>query len=312
MISRRLLRIKIFQVLYAHFTSKDNTVSAAVNNLSLSIEKTYDLYCYLLLLPMALTRYAESRIEIGRQKKMPTYEDLNPNMRFVENKVTAQLQANAELQANLEKRGLSWVRNPELIKNLYLALTATDAYVGYMSLDTCGYREDRAIWQHFYENVLVNNDMFFEVLEEQNIFWNDDVELVVSMILKTLSMSSEQRPQPLLPLYTDKDDEEFALTLLKETIKNNAANQELIGKFAKNWDLERIAFADTLIISMAITEIITFPSVPVKVSFDEYLELSKFYSTEKSSVFVNGILDKIVEELRQQKRILKDGRGQLE
>ena len=309
MISRRLLRIKIFQVLYAHFSSPDNTLSAAENNLEYSIEKTYDLYCYLLLLPMAVTRYAESRIELGRQKKMPTYEDLHPNLRFVENRVTQQLAAHAPLQSYLEKKGLNWVRYPELIRNLYQELVASDVYAGYMALDACTYRDDRAVWQYFYETLLVNNDMFFDILEEQNIFWNDDVELVVSMILRTLSMSTEQRLHPLLPLYTDEDDKEFAFTLLKETIRHNDANQQLIAKYARNWDLERIAFADTLILSMAITEIETFPSVPVRVSFDEYLELSKFYSTEKSSVFINGILDRIVEELSASNRIVKADGG---
>lgn len=311
MISRRLLRIKIFQVLYAHFTGEDCALAPTVKSLTSSIEKTYDLYCYLLLLPMALKRYAEQRIEIARNKKIPTSQDLNPNTRFVDNAVILQLENSEALRTEIENRTLSWTKFPELIRHLYIKLTETEEFAAYMNEDTSSYAADMNILNFFFEQVLVEDDMFFDVLEEQNIYWNDDVELVVSMVIKTLKANTAQNVKPLMPLYTDEEeDKEFAFALLRETIKSNDENQKLIDKYATNWDIERIAFADTLILSMAITEMVTFPSIPVKVTFDEYIELSKFYSTEKSYVFVNGILDKIIVELTNNQKIVKWGRGQ--
>ena len=307
MISRRLLRIKIFQVLYAQFTAKEQSLSVPVTMLTHSIEKTYDLYCYLLSLPVALRHYAAGRVDLAMHKRMPTYDDLHPNLRFIDNAVTAQLEQHKALQAYVQQRGLTWANYPELIRQLYGELSSSEAYQTYMTAAKGDYRSDLALWVYFYESVLAGSELLLDILEEQNIFWNDDVELVISMIIKTLKSNSETGTHHLMNLYTDEDDRKFAFDLLTETIRRNDENQHMIDRYATNWDLERIAFADTLILSMAITEIVTFPTIPTRVSFDEYLELAKFYSTEKSSVFINGILDKIVHELTAEQRFVKAG-----
>ena len=296
------------QILYAHFNTGGSGSVKPEKDLIFSIQKAYDLYYYLFLLMIAIRRFAVSRIELSLNKKLPTYEDLHPNTRFVENEVIRQIEDSAELKKYISERNLSWVNHPELIKNLYNKLVESPYYQEYMERPVSEYADDRQLLVDFFTAELDEYDMFYNILEEKSIFWNDDIEFMVSMVIKTI-----QDMQPgkinLLPLYKSNDDREFAFALLRASIEHYEEYRKLIEDYVDNWDIERVANIDNLILQMAINELIDFPFIPVKVTFDEYLELSKYYSTPKSSVFINGLLDKISADLTEQGKITKTGRG---
>ena len=309
MISRRLLRIKILQILYAHFNAVDPGLVKAEKELTFSIKKAYDLYFYLFLLIISVKRYAESRIDLARNKRLPTYEDLHPNTRFIDNSVISQIEQNQSFNQYLSENKMSWVNYPELVKNLYLKLIDSSYYKAYMESPTNSYADDKDLIMDFYIHELEDYDLFYQIIEEQSIFWNDDIEFVVSMVVKTIKGMQEDKNSRLLPLYKSEDDREFAKFLLHTTIVNYGKYKDMIEKYVDNWDIERVALIDNLIMQMAINEMIEFPSIPIKVTFDEYLELAKYYSTSKSSVFINGLLDKISADLIKEGKITKTGRG---
>jgi len=311
MISRRLLRIKILQILYAHFNGEDSGMVKSERDLEFSIQKAYDLYYYLLLLIIAIRRYAESRIELARNKKLPTYEDLHPNTRFIDNQVIRQIEKNPAFNQYLNECKMSWIKHPELIKNLYNKLTESTYYQEYMNQPKNNYFKDRQLLVDFFSNELEEYEMFYNILEEQSIFWNDDIDFVVIMVIKTIQ---EMRPgkTEFLPLYRSDVDQEFTISLLRASITHYDEYRQLIEDYVDNWDIERVAFIDNLIMQMAINELVEFPSIPVKVTFDEYLELAKYYSTPKSSIFINGLLDKISVDLTEKGKIAKIGRGLLD
>ncbi|MDR2848481.1 MAG: transcription antitermination factor NusB [Bacteroidales bacterium] len=315
MISRRLLRIKILQVLYAHRIShdSDNAELAHLEGvLDFSIQKAYELYYYLLLLTIAVRRYAETRIELAKNKNLPTHEDLHPNTRFIDNEVIQQLQSSQSFHAYLSQHKLSWVNHPELVKHLYLSLTASDYYKQYMDDDIGNYEKDKELLINFFTNELEHNDLLSQIMEEQSVFWNDDMDFAVTFVVKTIKGMHSGKDVPIAPMYKSEDDKIFAHELLLATVKNYDEYGKLIEKHAENWDIERIALTDKLIIQMAINELIEFPFIPINVTFDEYIELPKSYSTPKSSVFINGLLDKISEELTKEGKITKLGRGLIE
>ncbi|MCF6357721.1 MAG: transcription antitermination factor NusB, partial [Draconibacterium sp.] len=206
---------------------------------------------------------------------------------------------------------LSWVNNPELIKELYLIMVESDLYKNYMATEDRSYLDDRKfIAKLFNKLILITEDLYI-VLEEQSIFWNDDVEFVISMIVKTIKRFNEfaGSDQSLMPMYKDQEDHDFAKDLIRKAIINHDELRGLIEEHSKNWDVDRIAFMDILIMQLAIAEFLYFPSIPTKVTMNEYIELSKFYSTEKSRNFINGILDKTLKVLKSSGKVEKVGRG---
>jgi N utilization substance protein B len=311
MISRRILRIKILQLLYAYFQGADNAISKHEKELFFSIQKTYDLYHYLLLLIIDIADYAGSRIEIARQKRIPTREDLNPNTKFVENKVIRQLRINRQLNQYLNTNKLSWVNSPELVKKLHNRIRMTSYFKEYMEKTEVSYEEDKKLIIDIYTNEIVDVEGIYQTLEEQSIYWNDEVEFVISMIAKTLKEFNEDQNEnaQLLPLFKNDDDKEFARDLFRKSVVHKEEYTKLVESYTENWDVERIAFLDMLILVMAITEAVAFSSIPTRVTINEYLEIAKFYSTEKSSVFINGLLDKIFKYLKDNNKIIKTGRG---
>ena len=311
MISRRIIRIKVLQVLYAYYSSTGKSLDNIEKELFFCIHKTYDLYHYLLALIIEIADYAEQRIEIRRNKHQPSEEDLHPNTKFISNQFIRQLRENRQLNAYLNQKKLSWVNHPELIKELYLFLVESDFYKEYMEDRTRSFLDDRKFADKIFNKIILISEDLYEVLEEQSIYWNDDVEFVVSMISKTLKKFNEysDTDQRLLPLYKDEEDRLYARDLLRKAIINHDELRALIKTHSKNWDLERIAFMDILIMQLAISEFLYFPSIPTKVSLNEYIELSKFYSTEKSRNFINGILDKTLKDLKQSGDVNKTGRG---
>ena len=311
MISRRILRIKILQLLYAYFQGADSSLNKFEKELFFSIQKTYDLYHYLLLLIIDIADYANSRIEIARLKKIPTREDLNPNTKFVDNRIIQQLRVNKQLNQYLNTTRLSWVNSPELIKKLHNRIRMTPFLKEYMDHPERSFDEDKKLIIEIYTSEIMNTESIYQTLEEQSIYWNDEVEFVISMIAKTIKDFKEEDLEnaELMPLFKNDDDREFARDLFRKAIVHKEEYIKLIESYTENWDVDRIAFLDMLILVMAITEAVAFTSIPTRVTINEYLEIAKFYSTEKSSVFINGLLDKIFKYLKENNKIIKTGRG---
>ena len=311
MISRRLLRIKVLQVLYAYYTAEQKDLHASEKELHFSINKSFELYNYLLLLIRDIASYAESRIEIAGNKRIPTFEDLNPNKRFVNNRLIIQLTENIQLNKYLNNNRISWVKHPELIKELYGLVVESPEYISYMAAEECSYADDKKLIGKIYSDIILSNESFSQVLEEQSIYWNDDLEYVISMVLKTVKRFAETdgSEKNLLELYKNKEDRDFVVDLFRKSVGKRKDCLELIESTASNWDLERIASMDIIIMQLAITELLEFPSIPTKVTLNEYLDLSKYYSTEKSNNFINGVLDKILTHLKEKELIRKTGRG---
>ncbi|HEX2395954.1 MAG TPA: transcription antitermination factor NusB [Bacteroidales bacterium] len=311
MISRRILRIKILQLLYAYFQGADSSINKYEKELFFSIQKTYDLYHYLLLLIIDIADYANSRIDIARQKMIPTREDLNPNTKFVENSIIKQLRVNRQFNQYLNSNKLSWVNSPELIKKLHNRIRMTSYFKEYMEKPDRNYEQDKKLIIDIFTTEIVDAEGIYQTLEEQSIYWNDEVEFVISMIAKTIKDFHEDQNEdaPLMSLFKNDDDREFARDLFRKSVVHKEEYTKLIESYTENWDVERIAFLDMLILVMAITEAIAFTSIPTRVTINEYLEIAKFYSTEKSSVFINGLLDKIFKYLKDNNQIVKTGRG---
>ncbi len=310
MISRRLLRIKVVKALYAHMKSESNSLMASEKTLVASIDKTYDLYFQMLALIVETARYAEQRQEAAKQKKLPTFEDLNPNRKFVDNSVIRLIAESDSVNDRLAARKLSWAQYPELIKSLFAQLEQSDYYKKYMASTENSFREDLALVTDFYTRELEQSELLEDVLDEQSILWNDDLGFALIMVTRTLSgMRQSHREVKVLPKFKSDDDLEFAKKLFEKTAINFDTYLQYIEKFTRNWDVERIAFMDNLIMATAVAELVSFPSIPVKVTLDEYIEIAKYYSTPGSGTFINGILDKIVAALTEEGKINKSGRG---
>lgn len=311
MISRRIIRIKVLQILYAFFTSPETSINSTEKELFFSLQKTYDLYHYLMGLVIEIEKFAQDRIDLGMKKHRPTSIDLSPNTRFVNNRLIRQLKSNTSLNKYIEASKLSWHDEEDLIRKLYTSMIDQDFYKEYMSSDQNTYADDRKLVEDIFKYLILDNEDIELLLEEQSIYWNDDLDFVVSMILKTFKKFKEYSDdnQNLLPMYKDDEDRQFAKDLYRKVVMNHTENMVMIKHHTVNWDIERIAFMDNLILELALTEFLYFPSIPTKVTLNEYIELSKYYSTEKSRNFINGILDKALKDLKKENKIIKAGRG---
>lgn len=318
MINRILIRIKTIQLLFAYRINKEQltgnkalsaTSQKAEGELLESLNQTYELYHWILQLIIELHSYAIKRIEIGLNKLRPTDEERNPNKRFINNLFAKQLCSNKALAEFNKNNGISWSEETDLIKLLMNQITATDFYKEYMKDNTRSYENDKMLWRHIVRKVLIPSTILEERLEEMNLYWNDDFETVMSFVEKTIKRFEEEKgaDQPLLEKFRDTEDIEYAKQLLKTAIYNQEEYETLIQQTAQNWESERIANMDMVIMQAAIAEINAFPTIPINVTLNEYIEISKYYSTEKSSNFINGILDKIVNNLRQEGKLIKVG-----
>ncbi|MDR2894480.1 MAG: transcription antitermination protein NusB [Alistipes sp.] len=316
MLSRRLLRIKVVKALYAYIQAGGGDTSGAGmkamrKNLRESIDRAYDLYFQMLWLVVEVRRYAETRIELGRNKHLPTPEERNPNMKFVQNELIRRIEESDAVVGHIKKRKLGWSAYPELIKELYEALTASDYYKRYMEGGNGDLRDDIAVVRAFYSSAELEDSALLEdVLEEQSVLWNDDAGFAIVMVVRTLErIRDNQTDIPVLPEFKSDEDPVFADTLLVRAVDEWEDNMKLVQQFTLNWDIERIALVDNLVISAAITELTAFDDIPVKVTLDEYIEIAKYYSTPGSNSFINGVLDKVVETLTADGRINKQGKG---
>ncbi len=315
MLNRRHLRIKVMQALYAFFQADNSDLPKAEKQLHASIDKVYELYLYILSLVSEVAEYAVKTQEDSKLKRLPTAEDLNPNTKFANNKLSAEVAANKAFVRALASYKISWSNEQELIKKIFLEVKASELYVQYMSLGESNFIQDRDFMAKVVKNILEDFEPLNYFFEEKSIIWTDDFDLAFSMAIKTIRQIQEAKPEEsfLLPLYKDeKDDLNFMLDLFRKTILNNEAYSKLIGEKTQNWEVERIAMMDVLLMKMAITEILNFSNIPTKVSLNEYIELSKNYSTPKSQIFVNGILDKLLADFKTNGELRKSGRGLME
>jgi N utilization substance protein B len=307
MINRVLLRTKIVQILYSYYKSDGKSLPLAEKELFHSIEKTYDLYFHLLQLSVEITRYAAGKIETKRNRLLPTDEDLHPNTRFIDNSFVAQLSKNAQFNAHLSAHKLSWVNYPDIIKELFEELVATEFYTEYMNSPSVDYVADKDIWRKIYKKVILQNEELEDSIQDQSIYWTDDIEMVVSFIIKTIKRFdlSNGAEQDLLPMFKDQEDAEFARKLIQSVLTKSVDLREMIDVNTKNWELDRIAFMDIIIMEVALAELLDFPTIPVNVTLNEYIEIAKTYSTEKSGTFINGVLDNIVGQLKKENKLIK-------
>ena len=307
MINRVLLRIKIVQILYSYYKSDSKSLPVAEKELFHSIEKTYDLYYHLLQLSIEITRFAADKIEIKRNKLRPTPDDLNPNTRFIDNSFVSQLNTNIQFNQYLKAHKLSWVNNAEIIKVLFEEIILTDFFVEYMSAPSADYAADKDVWRKIFKKVILQSEDLDDSIQDQNIYWTDDIEMVISFIIKTIKRFdvSKGSEQALLPMFKDEEDAEFASKLMRSVLTKDAALLEIIDANTKNWELDRIAFMDIIIMEVALAELMDFPTIPVNVTLNEYIEIAKTYSTEKSGTFINGVLDNIVTQLKNENKLIK-------
>jgi transcription antitermination protein NusB len=311
MISRRLLRIKALLALYAFNRREDENLTQAETELMFSIGKTYDLYHYLLLLVLEIADIAGEKIDQALQKRMPTPEDLNPQRRFIDNQVIAQLRKNLAFKNYISSRKLSWINNSHIPRLMYNKIIAWEVYEEYMKSENHNYLSDRKFIIRLIIDLFANSEDLLSNLEEQSIYWNDDMEYISTMVEKTLKKFKVDSGEntPLMPLFKNEEDEEFVKILFRKAILHSKKCSELIDKNTTNWEVDRIALMDILVMQLAITEILEFKEIPVKVTLNEYIEIAKYYCTSKSSTFVNGILDNIVKEIREEGLFNKSGRG---
>ncbi len=320
MLSRRHLRVKVLQALYAWFQSGSTSLEQGDKQLILSINKLYELFIHQLSFITELVRYADRRLEENKKKLLPSEEDLNPNMRFVHNKVIAAIDNNRDFRRKEVRYHLNWADEQEMVRRFYNLLRETTEYQLYMSQPRASFADDRKIIQFIIENLFAEFELLQSYYEEKSIYFVDDYHLVSYLLLLFVRHMNEneftdQTPLPEL-LKTEHDEQnedlEFAKQLFRKTIFRSQDWDKEIAKAVDNWELERIAVMDVLIIKMALTELTEFESIPVKVSLNEYIDISKYFSTAKSKVFVNGILDRLVTDFRKQGLIRKTGRGLLE
>ncbi len=283
-------------MVYAYYKTGDTDIAKKEKELFHSISKSHELYHLFLLLLVEIHSYAEKRIEFGKNKKRPTTEDLYPNTKFIDNLFLQQLMINKSLLLYVEKLGISWSNHADVVKNIYNIILESKIYNDYMSLDEGNdYDKDKKVIAKLFEKVIAPVEDLYNILEEQSIYWNDEAEFVISMVIKTIKSFQQDSgdSQELLTEFKDNDDKDFVKKLFRKSLVNQDENRELIRKYSKNWDFDRVAFMDVVIMQVAISELKEFKEIASRVTLNEYIEIAKFYSTNKSGTFINGILDKI-------------------
>ena len=299
MINREIIRLKIVQLIYAYYQNEGKTIDVAEKELNFSLTKAYDLYNSLLLLLLNLREVAVRRDEArqARDKRMGTkLTGVDADSQFAANKFLLQLEANKSLLAFREKQGQMWENEDAFLKKLYNSFVESDVYQMYLTKEDFSYEADREIVRKLYKSYVCNNDAFDEVLEERSLYWNDDKDVVDSFVLKTIKRFREE---------DGADDRAFASKLFRNTIGLAPEVRTLIKENCKNWEFNRLAFMDVIIMQIALTEILSFPSIPVSVSINEYLDIAKVYSTPRSASYINGLLDHVVKKLKAAKKLLK-------
>jgi N utilization substance protein B len=314
MLNRRHLRIKVLQILYAFFQTEDEDILKSEKELLTSIDRMYDLYLWFLLTFEEVHRFSAQRIEDRMKKVRPTKDDLTPNRKFVDNKVIKLLLENNSLRRKSEEHKVNWTGAVEndIMRKLFLQIVDSQLFQDYMESDVQSFDHDKEFVIDLFKKEIANYELIHDYFEDKSIFWLDDIDLMCSMVLKTIKLFKEDDSEDkgILELYKDKEDElGFVKTIVRKAAEMDDANTALIDELTKNWEIDRIAKMDVILLKMALTELKVQPSIPKKVTLNEYIEISKFYSTPKSQVFINGILDKAIPLLEERGELKKTGRG---
>ncbi|MDG1039737.1 MAG: transcription antitermination factor NusB [Polaribacter sp.] len=300
------------QSVYAMITSKADDLVKEEKFLKHSIQKLLDLYVLQLQLLVEVQKLAVQKLEVSKKKHLATKEDLNPNTKFIDNKVIETIASSSSILDHISNQKLNnWKVDDEYVKILWKKLQASDLYTEYMNSNDDSFKADKKFVQDFFTEIIAPEEKLAEYYEDQTISWLDDIPFVNTWIVRTLSKSKENKPLVLGAIYKDEDDEQFVLELFRKVILNHTSFEEDISSKTPNWESDRIADIDMILIKMALAEFLKFSSIPVKVTINEYIEISKDYSTNKSGYFINGVLDKLSREYSENKRLHKIGRGLL-
>ncbi len=312
MINRRHIRVKVMQSIYAMQQSQSDDIVKEEKFLKYSILKMFDLYVLNLLLINEVQKLAAKKIALSKKKILATKEDLIPNTKFLNNRLINTIQESVSLISYCEINKLkNWEVDDEYVKIIYDELLNSKIYKNYLDTVEDSFNVDRSFVIDFFTEIIAPNEKLAEYFEDKMITWVDDIPFVNTWVLKTLSKSKNNTNFIMGSLYKDKDDEEYVSKLFTKTILKLKEYEKEISERTPNWETDRIADIDMILIKMAIAEFLNFPSIPVKVTINEYIEISKDYSTEKSSYFINGVLDKISKEFERDQKIVKIGRGLL-
>lgn len=308
MINRILIRIRVIQIVYAWYQNRNKSITQVEKELLLGLQKSYDLYFYFLLLMVEITDLYKRRVETNMNKFLPSEEDLNPKKHLINNQFIEQLRNNKMFVKHLTERPMSWESNINFVRSMLDNIIASDTYKEYSKIEKPTYKDDKDFWRKVFKSIIYRNEELDDILEDESIFWNDDIEIVQSFVHKTIKQfkQSEGTDQLLLPMFNNDEDREYATKLIRESLLNELSYREQITRHAKNWDFERIAFMDVIIMQVAIAELYAFNSIPINVTLNEYIDIAKSYSTPKSSTFINGILDAVVTESKKNKTLLKN------
>ncbi len=306
MINRELIRIKIVQLTYAYYQNGNKNIDTAEKELLFSLSKAYDLYNMLLALIVAVSKAAERRLEIARARAQREQKPM-PSAKFAMNRFALQLADNKQLQEFLAEHKHPWEEEPEFVERMLTQIELTQFYQEYMASATNDYESDRELWRRLYRLLIQDNDELDALLEEKSLYWNDDKQVVDSFVLKTIKRFEEKNGprQDLLPEYDSEEEKVYAQRLFRATILNADEYQRFMSEASRNWDFSRLAFMDVVIMQIAIAEMLTFPSIPLSVTINEFVELSKIYSTPRSFGYVNGMLDAIARHLMNTGKLMK-------
>ena len=317
MLGRRHYRIKTLQALYAYFQGGEARIEVAEKNLLQSLDKVYELYYLQWSFLLEILHFYRFRMEESKTKFFPTPEEINPNYKLSVNRVVLQLQQNLDLAARISRYKISWTEDQEMVRKVYQKIKASKDLTDYLNSGVSSYHEDQDFLEKLFRKFIAKSGDFQSYCEERSIFWDDDFEVAAVFVLKTIKLISESftEKDSLTSLFSkDQEDDpdedrKFILELFRKTIMNTDESDKLIDTRTKNWELDRIALTDILLIKMALTELTNFSQIPVKVTMNEYIEISKQFSSQKSKLFINGIIDKLVSDLTAENKIRKTGRG---
>ena len=307
MISRRHIRLKVMQSLYAFYSKKDISISKSENEMLRQIQDISNLKLAVLSLFLFLFRHADSFFEDNKNKFLPKDEDLNPNKKFIDNFFYDFFLSNKTLMAKLEKFSVFWNDNDhDIIRKIFKDIVQSKLYSDYLNNDEKSYENDIKFFNNILNEIILNNEILHHILEEKSIYWIDDLPFVATIIMGDFKI---KKIKLLKSVFKNSSDKDFAIDLYRGAIKYDKEYEKVIIDKAQNWDIERIAIMDQIMIKMAFCEILNMPELPVKVSLNEYIEISKYYSTNKSKMFINGLIDSAVKDFTVKKMIKKSGRG---
>lgn len=308
MINRELIRIKLVQVLYSYLQKGSHNPDLAEKELLLSLDKAYDLYNYLLLLMVEVSRMSVRILEMRQARSKKLKDGITWSRKFVDNRFIIQLESNRQLRSYCAEQDLCWEEHEKFVRDLYNKVEESDCYKNYMESENSSYEEDREIWRLIYRNLFCNNDELSDLLEDINVYWNDDKTIIDTFVLKTINRfkPDSTASQPLMPEFKNDTDRDFATKLLYKAIVGQEYINSLVSESTRKWDFKRIAMMDRIILQLGLAEITTFPNIPLSVSINEYVEIAKMYSTPKSDKYINATLDAIAKKLIEEGKLVKE------